>query len=232
MSDIPFYYPVRPYTFNLVDYFVKGSEIQPRVEEIGVKDSIFDELQHMLLQMQMGDETLGVSAFMTIVPPSPDRANLFSLCFPDETTDYGVVIKLAYMIDGVVSHDENRDEMDMLGISQFLDVVQCQPFSPLELFGVSVIKIAEEDQTVPTPKLPAFIIPTIDMYEGTIGLVEQASNSMDSPLSFDILSGFVTRSDYVSDDSVMDLSIYEYSSVFCDNILLLALYSPTSQVLI
>ena len=49
MSDIPFYYPIRPYTFNLVDYFVKGSEIQPRVEEIGVKDSIFDELQHTLL---------------------------------------------------------------------------------------------------------------------------------------------------------------------------------------
>ena len=182
--------------------------------------------------MQMGDETLGVSAFMTIAPPSPDRASLFSLCFPDETTDYGVVIELAYMIDGVVPHDEHRDEMDMLGISQFLDVVQCLLFSPLEFFGVSVIKIAEEDQTVPTPKLPAFIIPTIDMYEGTIGLVEQASNSMDSPLSFDILLGFVTRSDYVSDDSVMDLSIYEYSSVFCDDILLLALYSPTSQVLI
>ncbi|KAL6328477.1 hypothetical protein AAG906_038352 [Vitis piasezkii] len=208
----------------------KGSEIQPPVEEIGVKDSIFDELQHMLLQMQMGDETLGVLAFMTIAPPSPNRASLFSLCFPDETTDYRVVIELAYMIDGVVPHDEHRDEMDMLGISQFLDVVQCQPFSPLKLFGVSVIKIAEEDQTIPTPKLPAFIIPTIDMYEGTIGLVERASNSMDSPLSFDILSGFVTRSDYVSDDSVMDLSIYEYSSVFCDDILLLALYSPTSQV--
>ena len=49
LSSIPFDYPVHPYTFNLVDYFVKGSEIQPRVEEIGVKDSIFDELQHTLL---------------------------------------------------------------------------------------------------------------------------------------------------------------------------------------
>ena len=53
---------------------------------------------------------------------------------------------------------------------------------------------------------------------------------MDPLLSFDILSGFVTRFDCVSDDSVMDLSIYEYSFVFCDDVLLLAPYSPTSQI--
>ena len=58
----------------------------------------------------------------------------------DETTDYGIVIELADMIDGVVPHDEYRDEMDMLGINQFLDVVQGEPFSPLEFFGVSVIR--------------------------------------------------------------------------------------------
>ena len=109
-------------------------------------------------------------------------------------------------------HDEYHDEMDMMGISQFLDAVQRESFSPLELFGVSIIKIAEEDQTVPAPKLPVFVVPTTDMYESTIGLVEGVSHFMDPPLSFDILSGFVTHSDYVYDDSVMDLSIYEY---FC-----------------
>ncbi|RVX07664.1 hypothetical protein CK203_021855 [Vitis vinifera] len=109
-----------------------GSEIQPHVEEIGVEDSTVDELQHMLHQMQMGDETVGVLASMTIAPPSPDRANLFSLCFPNET-NYGVVIEPADMIDGVVLHDEYHDEMDILGISQFLDVVQREPFSPLKL---------------------------------------------------------------------------------------------------
>ena len=71
----------------------------------------------------MGDETPGVSASMTIAPPSPDRANLFSLCFLDETANYGVVIELANMIDGLVPHDEYHDEMDMLGISQFFDIV-------------------------------------------------------------------------------------------------------------
>ena len=133
------------------------------------------------------------------------------------------------MTDGVVPHDEYHDEMDMLGISQFLDAVQCKPFSPLELFGASVIKIVEEDQTVPTPELSAFVVPTIEVYEGTIGLVEGVSDSMDPHLSFDILSGFVTCFDYVSNDSVMDLSIYEYSLVSCDDVLLLAPYSSNDD---
>ncbi|RVW45818.1 hypothetical protein CK203_086297 [Vitis vinifera] len=212
LSGIPFDYLIHPYTFNLADYFVRGSEIQPHVEEIGVEDSTVDELQHMLHQMQMGDETVGVLASMTIAPPSPDRANLFSLCFPNET-NYGVVIEPADIIDGVVLHDEYHDEMDILGISQFLDVVQREPFSPLELFGVSVIKIADEDWTVPAHELPTFVVPTIDMYEGTIGPIERTSDFVDPSLSFDILSGFVTCSDYVSDYSVMDFSIYKYFSV-------------------
>ena len=140
MSSIPFDYPIRPYTFSLVDYFVRGLEVQPCV-----KDSTVDELQHMLHQMQMGDETPDVSASMMIASPSLDRANLFFLCFLDETTDYGVVIEPTDMIDGAVPHDEYHDEMDMLGINQFLDAVQREPFSPLEFFRVSVIEIIEED---------------------------------------------------------------------------------------
>ena len=146
-----------------------------------------DELQHMLHQMQMGDEIPGVLASMTIAPPSPDRDNLFSLCFPNRTIDFGVVIELADMIDGVAPHDEYHDAMDMLGISQFLDAVQRKPFLPLELFLVFVIKITEEDQTALAPELPTFVIPTNDMYEGTVGLIQGASDSVDPLLSFDIL---------------------------------------------
>ncbi|XP_034686616.1 uncharacterized protein LOC117915149 [Vitis riparia] len=68
------------------------------------------------------------------------------------------------------------------------------------------------------------------MYEGTVGPIEGASDSVDPPLSFDILSGFITRFDCVSDDSVMDLSIYEYSSVSYDDVSLFAPYSLTSQI--
>ena len=47
---------------------------------------------------------------------------------------------------------------------------------------------------------------------------------MDPPLSFDVLSGFVSRPDYVSDFSSMDLSIFEYLPVSRD----VALSTPSS----
>ena len=123
----------------MANYFVKGLEVHPRVKEMGVDDSTMDGLQHMFHHMQMGDETPDMLASVMIAPPSPDQANLFSLCFLNETTNYGVVIEPTDMINRVVPHDEYRDEMDMLGISQFLDAVQHEPFSPLEFFGVFVI---------------------------------------------------------------------------------------------
>ena len=51
LSSIPFDYHVCPYTFSLADYFVRGSEILPRVVEMDVEDSTVDELQHMFHQM-------------------------------------------------------------------------------------------------------------------------------------------------------------------------------------
>ncbi|RVW25150.1 hypothetical protein CK203_115681 [Vitis vinifera] len=44
LFGIPFNYVVCPYTFSLADYFVRGSEIQPSVEEMGIDDSTVDEL--------------------------------------------------------------------------------------------------------------------------------------------------------------------------------------------
>ena len=44
-------YPIRSYTFNLADIFVRGLEVQPHAEEICVEDGIVDELQYMLHQM-------------------------------------------------------------------------------------------------------------------------------------------------------------------------------------
>ncbi|KAL6327482.1 hypothetical protein AAG906_021554 [Vitis piasezkii] len=100
LSSIPFDYYVCPYTFSFVDYFVRG------------------------LKLHVGDGTPSESAFVIIPPPSLDRGNLFSLCFPKKTTNYRIIIKLADMIDEVIPHDE--------------------PLSLLELFRVSVIEIAEQ----------------------------------------------------------------------------------------
>ena len=73
---------------------------------------------------------------------------------------------------------------------------------------MSVIKIAEEIQTTPTLEFTGDVIVVDDLFDGLIGLVEGASNFMDPPFSFDVLSGFVSRSDNVHDSSFLDLSIF------------------------
>ena len=66
-----------------------------------------------------------------------------------------------------------------------------------------------------------------DILEHVVG----ESNSMGPPLSFDILLGFVSRSDDVLVFSSTDLSIFEYSPVsFIDDIDACAPHSPTSHI--
>ena len=93
---------------SLVDYFVIGSEIRPRLEEI---DSVVHtdretELQHLFHQLQLSDGAPNTSFPMTITLTSPDRTSLLSLCFPEEITDDGVIVDPTEMIDGVVPRDD------------------------------------------------------------------------------------------------------------------------------
>ena len=67
------------------------------------------------------------------------------------------------------------------------------------------------------------------MFDGPVGLVDGASDFVNPPLSFDVLSGFASRHDYVSDFSSMDLSIFEYFPI-CHVIALSTPSSPTSQI--
>ena len=81
---------------------------------------------------------------MMIASSSPNRASFLSLCFPDEIADYGLVIELTEVIDGVVPHDEYRDEMDMMSMSQIAKMVQLELTSQLDLFGVSVMEVVKD----------------------------------------------------------------------------------------
>ncbi|RVW76496.1 Transposon Ty3-G Gag-Pol polyprotein [Vitis vinifera] len=169
LSHTPFDYPIRPYRMSLADYFVRGSETRPRLEEI---DSVVHtdretELQHLFHQLQL-----------------------------KEITSDGVIVDPTEVIDGVVPHDEYRDEMDMM-------------------------------TTLPVPELPE---DDSSLFEGIVSPVEGASDLVDPPLSFDVLSGFVSRSDDVSVASFMDLSIFEYSPVSCDSISTSAPHSPITQI--
>ncbi|RVW67838.1 Retrovirus-related Pol polyprotein from transposon 297 [Vitis vinifera] len=101
--------------------------------------------------------------------------------------------------------------------------------SPFDLFRVSVLEIAEEIQVAPTSEVVEDVIVAVVLLDGPVGLVEGASDLVDPPLTFDVLSGFVSRHDYVSDFSSMDLSTFEYLPV-SHVIDLSAPSSPTSQI--
>ena len=64
---------------------------------------------------------------------------------------------------------------------------------------MSAIEVAKEIQTTPTLELSEDAIVVDDLFEGCVGLVEGVSNFMNPPLSFDVLSRFVSRSDDVHD---------------------------------
>ena len=101
------------------------------------------ELQHLFHQLQLSDEALDTSFPMAITPTPPDQASLMSLCFLKEITDDGVIVDPTEMIEEVVPRDEYRDEMDMMAVSQITSIVQLQPVSPFDMFGLSTIEVLE-----------------------------------------------------------------------------------------
>ena len=165
-----------------------------------------------------------------IASSSPNRVSFLSLCFPDDTTDCGVDVEPTGVIDEVVPRDEYWDETDMMSMSQITEMVQLKPVSSFDLFGMSAIEIVEEIQTVLAPELMEDVVVSDDLFEDTFNSIEGASDFVDLPLSFDILSGFISRPDDVYDSASMDLSILEYLSVSCDSIYISAPHSPILQI--
>ena len=163
-----------------------------------------------------------------IIPSSPNRANFLSLCFPKETTDCGVDVEPTGMIDGVFPHDDYWDEMDTTSMSQITKRVQPESASPFNLCRVSVIEIVEEIQTVLAPELMEDVAVGDDLFEDIFRSIEEASNFVDPPLSFDILSGFISRLGDVYDSASMDLSVFEYLPISCDSICIFAFHSLTT----
>ncbi|RVW47634.1 Retrovirus-related Pol polyprotein from transposon 17.6 [Vitis vinifera] len=117
----------------------------------------------------------------------------------------------------------------LMSLSQIEEIALPKLASPFNIFGVSVLKIAEEIQVAPTPEIAEDVIDVDGLFDGPVGQVEGASDFVDPPLSFDVLSGFVSCHDDVSDSSSMDLSIFEYLHV-SHVIALFAPPSPTSQI--
>ncbi|WKA04767.1 hypothetical protein VitviT2T_022774 [Vitis vinifera] len=231
LTHTPFYYPLRPYTRSLADYFVRASEPHAPFDGIvgGLSTTQEAELQRLVQQLRLRDGAPGSSTSVLITPSSPDRTSLMTLCFPDETDEHGTFAEVGDVVDGAAPRDEYNDEMLALSLSPIEERVHPGLASSFDLFGVFVIELAEESLTALALESAEDLIVFDDLIDSHVGIVEGASDFVDPPLSFDVLSGFVSRSDIVSDVSSMDLSIFEYLPVSCD-IDLSAPSSPTSQI--
>ena len=88
------------------------------------------------------------------------------------------------------------------------EIVQPELTLAFDLFGVSVIEIAKEILAAPAQESVDNAIVVGDLFDGPVGLVEGVSDFVDPPMSFDVLSGFVSRHDDVFYSSFIDLSIF------------------------
>ena len=134
---------------------------------------------------------------MIVVPPSSSRASVFSMCFPKEVLYYDLPMDLGDDTDGVTLLNTYIDEMDMISTGLILDEAPPGPRFVFYMFGISMLEINDDDGLVAT-----------DIFHNTVS-IEGASDSVDPPLSFDTMSGFVTRFDDISDGN-NDMSIFEY----------------------
>ena len=196
-------------------------------------------IQHALGHMCLSSETIKPLEAVTVAPPSPDRASVFSMCFPKEIPDYDLPMDLGDGLDGVIFSDTYTDEMDMIGAGRILDTAPRGPHSAFDMFGVSMIDydavtLCDDctdtmdmigigrilDASSPRSRSSFDVFGTSMLEFDGDGLVstdithdtisvEGASDSVDPPLSFDAMSGFATRFDDIFDGN-NDMSIFEY----------------------
>ena len=68
---------------------MRASEPQAPLDGIigGLSTTQEVELQRLVQQLRLSDGAPGTSTSTLIVPPSPDRLSLMTLCFPDEINE-------------------------------------------------------------------------------------------------------------------------------------------------
>ena len=164
---------------------------------------------------------------------------MFTMCFPEEIPDYDLPMDLGDGLDGVIFSNTYTDEMDMIGAGRILDTAPRGPHSAFDMFGVSMVDYGAVtlydactdmmdmigtgrilDASSPRPRSSFDVFGTSILEFNGDGLVstdiahdiisvEGASDSVDPSLSFEAMSGFVTRFDDISDGN-NDMSIFEY----------------------
>ena len=213
LLHIHFDYPVRPYQIIMTDYFEKASGVPSRsdISPGGSKDS--GQIEELFRQLQLADESASVPTSVLVAPPSPDRASMMTLYFPEEIGSHEPSLLFMGVSDGVFLPDDYQDEISMMSLSQMTDTTQLD--SVVAFDETPAVKVSDVVQTDPTLEMLCVDVALADafMCEGVVSPTVVVSDSVDSPLSFDVLSGFVSRAGDVLTSSYMDMSLFYY--FFC-----------------
>ena len=83
LFGVPFDYPLRQYTFQLADYFIRGSKHAPRTggTDHALETNGIQGIQQALGHMCFSSETFKAPSAMIVAPPSPGRASVFSMTY-------------------------------------------------------------------------------------------------------------------------------------------------------
>ena len=109
---------------------------------------------------------------------------MLTMCFPDEIADYGG-------LDGVMLSNDYDEELLQMVISQ------PEPNSALSYFRVLALRDDEDAPLTPDDDAITGDVIVDIASPNILGHVVGESDVVDLPLSFDVLSGFVSRSDDV-----------------------------------
>lgn len=96
--------------------------------------------------------------------------------------------EMANLIGKVILHDEL--EMNVLDVSQMVNIDQLKIVNLLNTIGVFVIESLQEIQLVSTSELSRYLAYVNDVFQGTIGPVMVESDLVDLLFSFNVLIRF------------------------------------------
>ncbi|RVW44135.1 Transposon Ty3-G Gag-Pol polyprotein [Vitis vinifera] len=168
--------------------------------------------------------------------------SLLKICLPLPSRCFtSVIVRMIYFLPGFTFDEVQTLELGQRqhGPMEFVATTNHDTLFGLGLFlqrliiedttdyGVVVEPTKVTDGVVPHDKLPKrsrqFLLQELmedvtvgdDLFEGTISSIEGTSDFMDPLLSFDILSGFISRSDDVYDSSSMDFEHFRIMRLCC-----------------
>ncbi|RVW23414.1 hypothetical protein CK203_094586 [Vitis vinifera] len=169
MSGIPFDYPLRPYTFQLADYFIRGSEHTPCTEgTVRIPETVeIQDIQQALGQIIWTPGLLTPGAM--IVRPHHQTELAVSSMQPTRAP-----YCFRYVRSFVLETDEDdsipdayTDDMDFIGIGRILDVAPHGPLSAFDILEFSYLMMSQS--------LMSLLLILL--------LLREASDSVDPPLS-------------------------------------------------